>query len=190
MIEINLLPIELRKKEVSRKSVPWQKGLLAAVVLFVLVTLVLYVNLFSLKGRLGELEKRWVDIQPQYQELTSLQSTVEGQLTQEKDFMVRFVTSEQPLTYLMMWISEYLPEGAWLTSLELERDGEATSIEIQGLALSTSEKSSIEQIEQYLQNLKGQMPGSKLSLTTTRQIQEGVELTHFSANFMWGNEES
>lgn len=186
MIELNLLPEELRIKERKKGEIPWKTIGISVAVGFVLLTLWLYVGYWQQARRLSELQARWIGIQEQYKELTELQTLVDGALKKEKDFMVSFVTSEKPLTHLMNWCSEFLPEGAWLTALNLKREGDVATIAIKGLAIPSKAFSSIEQIEDYLQKMKEKMPKSQLSLTTTRQVKEGVEITQFTANFTWG----
>jgi Tfp pilus assembly protein PilN len=186
MIELNLLPIELRRKIKKQGEIPWMQIVIGVVCIVVLTTVWAYIDYLSQKKTLNELEKRWTSIQPQYQELTALQKSVEGPLKQEKDFMVQFVTSEKPLTNLISWGSEFLPEGVWLTELHLQRAGEVANVTIRGLALPAHKQSSIEQIELFLQKMREKMPDSNLSLTTTRQMMDDFELTQFTAVFVWG----
>ena len=186
MIAINLLPDEFRAVERKTLKLPFLKYAVIGGVIFSLITAGLYVDFLAASIKLGRIQKEWEKIQPQFQVLNQLRGEVEGTLKQEKDFMQTFVTSQRSLTRLIMWVSELLPETAWLVEIQMERAGEGDHFLVKGLSLPTKEKSSIEQIEIFLQRMKEKLPDAKLSLTTTRQTLEGVELTQFVANFDWG----
>ena len=100
--------------------------------------------------------------------------------------MEQYVTTQRPLTHKLSWVSEFLPETAWLLEVKLERKGNSENFFIKGVALPSKTNSSIAQIETYLHDLKNKMAGANLSLTTTRQKLEGVDVTQFVANFQWG----
>lgn len=186
MIQINLLPEEFRVVEKKGSQIPYATlGLLAAA-LFAILTAFFYLDFVLVSGKLRKMEGNWKEIQPEFMALNQLKSEVDGSLKEEKEFMEKFVTTQRPLTYLWMWTSEFLPGTAWLIEIDLTREEGVSHFLIKGLCLPSKERSSIEQIEQYLQLLKEKMPDADLSLTTTRQKTEGVELTQFIANFSWG----
>lgn len=186
MIQINLLPEELREKKKNVERVPLTKIGIGVGVFMTLLTIGFYIDFLFSSVKCRTLEQTWEKAQPESGGLTQLQSEVEGILKQEKEFMERFVTTPRPLTHILMWVNEFLPERAWLVEFKLEREEEGGNILVKGLALSSKTQSSIEQIEAYLQKLKEKMPETQLSLTTIRQTFEGVELTQFIANFDWG----
>ena len=186
MIQVNLLPEEFRVVEKKQMDLPILKIGIAAAALFVLLTIFFYIDFVFVSAKLHKIEVGWKKIQPEFVALNKLQSEVDNTLKQEKDFMEKFVTAQKPLTILLMWASEFLPPSTWLIELELKREGEGSQFLVKGLCLPSKSRSSIEQIEDYLQHLKEQMPDAALSLTTTRQKSEGVELTQFTASFVWG----
>lgn len=186
MITINLLPEELRIKEkVQQKEIPILKIALGAGIFFILLSILFYFDYLGAKAKLKKTNAQWVIVQPQSAVLNSLQSEVETVLKTEKDFLHRFVAAEMPLTHVLQWISDYLPERAWLTGVRLENNSDKHNLVIRGLCLPSKETSSIEFIEIYLHQLKEKMPKTKLSLTTARQIKDGMELTQFTAIFEW-----
>ncbi len=187
MITINLLPDEFRVKAKTSIKIPGLQIGIGAGLILALVTAIFYVDFLMVTSRYGKMNKKWKEIQPEYQALTQLQNEVDGKLKQEKIFMENFVTSQNALTHLLTWSSEYLPEAAWLTEIKLQRKGEGGVFLLKGLALSIAKQSSIEQIETYLHEFKRKMPDANLSLTTTRQTLEGIELTQFISNFEWGS---
>ena len=188
MITINLLPEELRTHEKKIGKIPGLEIGLGLGALFLIVTAFFYVDLIGSKHKLKKLETEWAAIQPHYQRLNQLQQEVETVLKPEKAFLEQFVTTQTPLTHRLTWVSEFLPGTAWLTEIKLEHKAEeGESFFIKGLALPSKEKSSIAQIETYLNDLKKKMADANLSLTTTRQKLEGVDLTQFVANFQWAS---
>ena len=186
MITINLLPEEFRTQPKSETSVSYLKIAAVFGVLIFFLNAYFYADFLKAKGELKKVQAQWAALQPQAAELKKLEEEVEKNLKPEKDFLENFVTVKRPLTSLMGWTSEVLPESLWLTELQMEREGEGGYFLIKGLALSSKEKSSIDAIEIYLHRLKEKMPDSNLSLTTTRQTLEGRELTQFTAHFDWG----
>lgn len=186
MIEINLLPEEFRVREKKEKTeIPKKKLLIGGAALFSLFTISLFIDYRGSVSKLRSLEKQWAVVQPQAQVLNQLENEITNVLEPEKKFLQRFVTADRPLTHVMEWVSEFLPDSAWLTQIKMENTAEKNNLVVRGLALPTKEASSIEQIENYLNELKKKMPDASLSLTTARQIQDQIEMTQFTAIFEW-----
>ncbi|MFA6599396.1 MAG: hypothetical protein WC352_04380 [Candidatus Omnitrophota bacterium] len=185
MIEINLLPEEFKLAMTPPRKWPYAHALLAAASLFVVVTLFLYVDFQISKSKLMKIENEWVLMQPEFKILTQLKAEIEGNVKVEKDFMEKFVTTQRPLASMMMGLSEALPSGGWLNEVKLDRSALAESLLLRGMVVSAGTKTSIEQIEEYLQRLKEKMPDVLLTLTTTRQAVEDVEVTEFIAHLQW-----
>jgi hypothetical protein len=189
MITINLLPPEFRVQPKSTRHVPYVKAAIAAGILLSLLTVYFYIDLLIAGSKLKKIQAEWAKIQPQSVELKKLENEVENILKPEKVFLESFVTSQRPLTSLMIWASELLPDNIWLTEFRMERKQDGGVFFLKGLAVPSKEKSSIEAIEIFLHHFKEKVPEANLSLTTTRQILEETELTQFLANFKWGGGE-
>jgi len=186
MIKINLLPEELRAREKNETTeIPKAKLIIAIAILFVLVTVFFYFDFHASGSKLRKMDKQWAEFQPQAQILGALENEILNVLSPEKDFLERFVTAERPLTYVLEWLSEFLPVSAWIIQVRMENSPVKNNLVVRGLALPTKEVSSIESIEIYLNELKKKMPAASLSLTTARQFEEGVEVTQFTAIFEW-----
>lgn len=186
MIELNLLPEELRIKEESGgQKIPVIPLAIGAGALFIGITFIFYFNYLGAKASLAKLNTQWQQVQPQSIQLNDLETEVEVRLKPEKQFLETFVTTERPLTWLLETASRYLPASAWLTELKSEHDAGKSFFVVKGLCFSTEDGSSIQHIESYVHDLKKEMPETRLSLTTSRTILEGVELTHFTAMFTW-----
>lgn len=185
MIKINLLPPEYRIRDRGASQSAAYRAGFAACLLFALLSFYFYMEYRNLKSEFTVLSAQWAKIQPDSQNIDSLELEVQETLKAERDFLANFVTTSVPLTSLLIAISEHLPETAWILELQMERKGDGGNLFLKGLALPSPEHSSIEEIEPYLHQLKAQMPGGQLRLTTTRLTTEGTELTQFIANFEW-----
>ena len=158
--------------------------------MFVLLTVYFYVDYLGAKAKLSTLRAEWSVMEPQSKDLQKLEQEVQNTLKPERDFLAAFVATERPLTHYLAWLSEALPEKIWLVELKMDRGANGESLFIKGLSLPSKEKSSIEHIENYLNQLKQKMPDADLTLTTTRQTTDNVEMTQFIANFQWGEAEA
>ncbi|MBU3758801.1 MAG: hypothetical protein FGM27_02600 [Candidatus Omnitrophica bacterium] len=186
MIEINLLPEDLRIEEKEpAPEVPIVKILAGAVVFFVLLTCFFYWEYLNARAVLRKTETHWQSLSAQSGALTKLQNDVEKNLRQEKDFFSKFVASDMSLTRQLVWIADSLPESAWLTTVRMENNLKNRSLVVRGLCLPSKKSSSIILIEAYLNSLKSKMIGAKLSLTTSRQVVASAEVTEFTAIFSW-----
>ena len=185
MIQINLLPEEFRIKPPDPKKGQYLKIGIGVGSFVVLLTLYFFIDYCIVSKKIRDLDGKWKQVQPQSQELNALKTEVEGPLKQEQDFLQQFVTTQKPVTYLISWASELLPEGAWLEEIALSHDKEKVDFLLRGACMNSKGKTSIEQIEIYLQSLKQKMPDAKLTLKTSRIDIGQTELTQFVSNFDW-----
>ncbi|MBI3306215.1 MAG: hypothetical protein HYZ84_00210 [Candidatus Omnitrophica bacterium] len=188
MIRVNLLPEEFRIAEKKKPPIPYVKIAVGVGVLFVVLTGIFYLDYLVALAQRGQVQKQWLKIQPEALSLNQLRNDVEGVLKPEKEFFEKYVDTSTSLTNLMMWISQFLPETAWLTELKLEYNEKEVEFLVKGLCISTKDNSSIEQIEKYTQQLNSKIPYAMLNLTTTRQEFEGQQLTQFIIQFSWKNQ--
>ncbi|HRK62739.1 MAG TPA: hypothetical protein PLY88_09385 [Candidatus Omnitrophota bacterium] len=199
MIKINLLPPELRpvKKSkspkasapgvpalVSNKQMVLGGGLAVAVVFFA-VTLLFYFDYLGLKGRLVKVNQDFAAIQPSVQEVRSLEQEVSSVLQAERDFLNAHILNKAALTSILQTISESLPEGVWLTALSINNSGKKRSFQIQGVVSGIKDKTNIQQIEDYLHQVKMVIPSSHFVYSTGKQLADKVSATAFTANFEW-----
>lgn len=183
MLQINLLPQEFRVKKKSETHVNYIKIAAGAGICFLILTVYFYFDYWSASRELKKMNAHWATLQPQSAQLKALEKEVETTLKPERNFLTKYVVTPKPMTYVLMWLSELLPDTAWLTELKMEQKDGEQSIFVKGLALPSKTQSSIEVIEDYIHKLKEKVPEAKLSLTTTRQKLSQVEVTQFIANF-------
>ena len=186
MIKINLLPIELRKANKKAVPIPYLPLVILAGMLFLLLTLFFYVDYIGARTAYLKVRREWVRLSPLMAQLKSMEKTVDVELKGEKDFLEANVLNSQPVTRILMWVSEFLPPKCWLTNLEFERQGEGCHLGVEGVVLPSDNRTGIEHIEDFLNKLKAQLPTATLSLTTTKTSTKDVEGTSFAANFEWG----
>lgn len=124
-------------------------------------------------------------VQPQLQALKALEVEVTGTLLPEKDFLMTHVLNKAPITTVLQKMSEVLPEGMWLQSFTINNSGKDRSFNVHGLAINMENKTNIEQIEEFLQNLKVVIPTAQFTYSTSKQMVDKTPATAFSAEYKW-----
>lgn len=185
MITINLLPPEFKVTEKKAGKIPGMKFLILGAVLFVLLTSFFYFDFLGSALKLTGMEKEWKQLEPQSVAVRALKDKIDKTVKPETDFLRTRVAVDKPLTHVLTWIHELLPETSWLIELRMDRSADRVIILLKGLVLPGKEKSSIELIENYMQALKARLGNAALNLTTTRQRMNDTNLTLFTANFEW-----
>lgn len=183
MLQVNLLPEEFRIKVKNTQEVPYIKLALGGAVLFSILTLWFYIDYNHSQSELKKMTATWTTLQPQSAQLKALETEVETVLKPERNFLEKYVVTPKPMTFVLGWFSELLPDTAWLTEVKMEQKEGTQNIFVKGLVVPSKTQSSIEVIEKYIQQLKEKIPEAKLSLTTTRQKMEQIEVTQFIASF-------
>lgn len=186
MIRINLLPIELRQAHKKASPIPYLPLIVLAGGLFLLLTLFFYVDYLNTRASYVKVRQEWVRLSPLMSQLKSMENEVDVDMKGEKDFLEANILNTQPITHVLMWISKFLPPRCWLTNLDVERQGEECHLGLEGIVYPSNNLTGIEQIEDYLNKIKGQLPMAMLTLTTSKTSTKDVEGISFVANFDWG----
>lgn len=189
MIRINLLPQELRKRDANATRIPYVPLAILAGVLFLLLTFFFYGDYLKARSTYKSVQKEWAKVNPLMAELKALETRVDGEMKGEKDFLEKNILNTDSMTSILVWVSEFLPSRGWLTELRAQREGQGFRVALKGVVLPSRKQTSIEQIEEYFQNLKAKFPPqTTVSLTTTKDAQdkEKTEGTAFAANLEWG----
>lgn len=201
MIKINLLPAELRpvkKKKIVKRAasakpagefnaqqLPLKAASIAIAGIFAAVTLFFYVDYLRLNKKQAKVAQAFAEIQPRVQEVRLLEQELTTLLHPEKDFLNAHVLNKAAITSILQEMSVSLPEGLWLTSLTINNSGKQRSFQVQGLALNSQDKTNIQQIEEYLHQIKRVLPNAHFTYSTGKQLAEKVAATAFTANFEW-----
>ena len=187
MILVNLLPPELRRGGGIHPLLRDQRRM--AVLgggLLVFLTMIFYLQYQLDLRTLKELQNRWSSLQKDVQRVTELQKEMEKGAKGEKQFLDRYVTSSFPVTTILSAVSEFLPDSIWLVELKVLRQPKENTFLLKGFSVPFEHRSSIQDIEKYLHDIKEKFPAkAELILTTSRQTKENRELTLFTAVFKW-----
>lgn len=152
MIEINLLPIELRKRKTLKKiTIPKEFIVVLGVIL--LAALLLFhalLQVFVIVNNMAynQLNKKWISIQPQKKQIDSLK----GQIKKLKDSETAFsqvVGQGLEASQKLNIISDSLANGVWLNDILMSGD----ILEIDGGCVSSSHQELV-QVGKFLSALK------------------------------------
>jgi len=137
MIEVNLLPPELRKKEpIFKLAVPKETLYLVGgtiVVVLVLIHMILIGSLIVKRVKYSNLNRRWQDLQPDKKKIDGLKK--EQKKVSDKIKAIGKLTKKGRISWAkkLNIISDSLPQGVWIrriefTGTELTIDGSAVSL--------------------------------------------------------------
>lgn len=187
MILVNLLPSQLRhRKGGTEVTLPKKQIGKIVFVLFLSVTAVFYVQYFISLHSIKGLRNRWALLQSDLLRVDKLRGELESGSKAEHSSLDKYVLSNYRTTEILSSISESIPDSIWLIELRVLRDAGGNTLVLKGAARSKKGRSSLQDIEKYLRDLKAKSPpNTELSLTTTRQEKEMMELTLFTAVFKW-----
>lgn len=187
MIQVNLLPQDLRKKNVSSARMRFMPFVILGGVLFLLMTLFFYFDYLHVRSAYRSVHGEWSRLNPLMAQLKALENKIEIEMRGEKDFLEKNVLNTESMTRILASASEFLPPKGWLTALQIDRAGTGCVLILRGVVLSTRAQTGIEQIEVYLQKLKAQLPReAMLELTTSKDASVKSQGTAFTAQFVWG----
>lgn len=181
MIEINLLPQELRKRQINQFTLPkkYLNSALLLVIAVIAITHILIQGLIVSKGLMyASAEKRMRSIQPQKQIVEEMRSAVQKYKTLE-DISSRLSRQRLAIAPVLNYTAHSIPQGVWLTQLSLTKEG----WELRGSCVSAA-GSEMAQIGKFLQALKqdAQMRSvfAKLELASVQRKKVGpTEVVEF-----------
>lgn len=185
MILINLLPPELKNRQY--KIIPSISPLVIPLVfLVVCLTFWSYIVYQSGRQEVKILESRWESMTNDLRRVAQLKQDIEEKYKIERALLEKSVAPAFPNTAFLTETSALLPMTIWFLELKISRMEADNSFLLKGLSLPGKQNSSIQEVENYLRDLKEKLPEkAELSLTTTRQRSEGAELTLFTAIYTW-----
>lgn len=125
MIEINLLPQELRKRRIVRFNLPKEYlsgALVIGIALIVILHILIQAVIIAKAVMLSSADRRMAGIQPQRQLVDEMKSEVQKYKSLEELFS-RIGPQRIRAAAVLNLISDALPEGVWLTELSLSAEG-------------------------------------------------------------------
>lgn len=163
-----------------------RRVIIGGICLFTVLTLIFYVQYQITLANLRVLQDKWLLMEKDVNRVTELKKKIEEGSSKEKEFLEGHVISPFPSTAILSALSAFLPDSIWLVELKITRKPDENSVLLKGLSLPSSRRSSIQDIEKYLRDLKEKFPPkTELILTTSRQVKDNRELTVFTAVFKW-----
>lgn len=122
MIEINLLPEDLKQKAKSKSSNFELKYLLLLIPLFfgIIILLHLYLGITALVkvGQASVLTGKWKQLQPQMQELDNFNKGSAAQSSDDQAVQ-QFLSQRIYWSLKLNKLSEYVPDGIWFNNLSI-----------------------------------------------------------------------
>jgi len=199
MIVINLLPQELRFKEVKHLHIPYQKivfGIFFFVLVLSIYNLIVYVRV---RSEYVALQKQWNQMAEKSAQADALESELGSSITAEVDFYDSLVDPLLTTSRILNSISDLMPKSVWLTGINFSRKKKDLDLAISGLSQSVGSTSKLIDIQNFANALKVEMekflgPVSqanptvksrlKVAVTTSSQkTSENVDTTQFTASF-------
>ena len=199
MILINLLPQELRRKEVKKTKVPYR--LIAFSVFFVFLIISIY-NLYlyvQIREKYGGLQKEWHSLEKQNAEADNLQTQLGSSILAEVDFYDTLIDPPLETAQVLNLVSDLMPSSVWFTEFKFERKGKEIHLVLNGLSENIKQDSKLVEIQSFANKLKDEMekflfpktpswpgfgqPKIKVAVTTTSRKAESeqTEITQFTA---------
>ena len=169
MIEVNLLPPELRKKEPKFKiAVPKETlylvgGTIAAVL--ILIHAILIVSLIAKKVGYANLNRKWQQIKPEKSRIDGLKK--EQKTISDKIKAIDKLTKKGRISWAkkLNIINDVLPQGVWLrrvefTGTELKIDGSAVSLKGEEITLVNRFTSALKNNKDFYSDFQDMQIGS------------------------------
>lgn len=187
MIKINLLPQELRKRKTTAPHIPYVPLLILGGVLFLLMTFFFYGDYLRAQSAHKRVQKEFKMLNPSLAQLKALETKIEVEMKGEKDFLEKNVLNTESMTWMLSWVSEFLPPKGWLTEFRAEREGEGCRLTLEGVVLASRTQTGIEQIEEYFRKLKMKLPPqTSVAVITSKGVKGMPAGTAFVAHLDWG----
>lgn len=143
MIEINLLPEELRLKKIKMappgaENIPVPQIIIGVIVILIIAHVSVFLLSVSARGGLAKLNKAWNSDAPKQKEIVSLQN--ELQEAEEKVKAVRDL-SQKRVNWPMILnkLSDIVPNDIWFSDMSFEKRNNGNILSIQGFAKDASQ---------------------------------------------------
>lgn len=153
MIEINLLPQELRKKvqKVEFNKQTYFNIIILVVSLFVVIHILL-VGVFMLKkAKFNRLNTAWPKLEKDLEEITDIKNEIKN-LSQDNNKITEVIENEGSVAYILNKLSLELPNGIWFRYLKLDEN----EFIIEGSVVSQRAVDETTILNKYLTSLKAQ----------------------------------
>lgn len=179
MILINLLPEDLRIKEVRKTVIPYREIAIGVFALFLIMTLF---NLFvyvRVRGEFRNLDRQWKELTPRNTEAESLEKELGATIVAEVDFYDQFVDPPLEAARVMNLISDLIPTSIWLDQMRFERKKRDIQLTLMGFSESRGKSSTLVEIQKFANDLKARLeanigPASNTNLNAKKHVKVTV----------------
>lgn len=197
MLEINLLPEELRKKSVQKEGaravdvtkIPIRLIAVIAIAAFIGIQLLAAGVLVFKKGTLNRLDKSLAKLEPEYKVAQSLK--LKMRLLSNNLSAINELTSKSILwSKKMLDLSSTMTEGVWLSELSLQDKKGRQAMVLHGSAVSYPEREEAALIGNFINSLKSnlyffedfedlQLESSQMRKTADMEVMDFVITCYF-----------
>ncbi len=156
MILINLLPEELRLKEVKHINIPYRQIVLGIFAILIIFTLFNFIKYLKVRTEHNKLQKQWQQMAEKSTKADELEKELGATIIAEVDFYDTLVDPPLQTARILNMLSDTIPKGVWLTELRFGRKKKDLEMIVIGLSQSTNGSQLVE-IQNFSNNLKVQM---------------------------------
>ena len=153
MIEINLLPPEMRKKKLELPEIPLIPVGVGILCVFVIGSLILGLVVHRKNSQLKILRREWAEKLPLKNEADGLKAEAE-RLRREKVLLEDLSKRRFLWSAKLNSLSDLIPMGIWLTELSLDEMGEMRFLTLEGIAMPFKRQEMIALVTRFMDTLK------------------------------------
>ncbi len=170
---LNLTPLIYKKEKIKKAEK------ISARMAFIFIVMLLSVFYFFNLSHEKALEKILNAQRPQWQKLQEVQE-LHTRITQKNRIMNQTLKKQIPLYYLFKALSNVIPKDAYLRNLSIEE--QATSLNIEGIVLETSELAEIT-LSKFMKSLEDSIFFHDVLLGSTQDVEiSGRQALEFKIN--------
>jgi len=153
MIEINLLPPEMRKKKLELPEIPLMPVGVGILCVFVIGSLILGLAVHRKNSQLKILRREWEERIPLKKEADGFKAEIER--LRRKSALLEDLSKRRFLWSVKLnSLSDLIPMGIWLTELSLDEMGEMRFLTLEGIAMPFKGQEMIALVTRFMDALK------------------------------------
>ena len=153
MIEINLLPPEMRKKKLELPEIPLIPVGVGILCVFVIGSLILGLAVHRKNSQLKILRQEWEEKLPLKNEAEGLKTEIE-RLRRERVLLEDISKRRFLWSAKLNSLSDLIPMGIWLTELSLDEMGEMRFLTLEGRVMPFKGQEMIALVTKFMDTLK------------------------------------
>ncbi len=160
MILINLLPQELRLKEIKKINIPYRPIAIGVFTIFLLCAVYNLFLFIRIREQYRGLSKQWKALEQNSNEADVLEKELGATIVTEVDFYDGFVDPPLETAKVLNLVSDLIPDGAWLTQLIFKRNNKDIELVLNGVSRVSGKGLKLIEIQNFANGLKDKMEES------------------------------